>query len=368
METAFDAYRPPERPSLVENCGNPETQRQEMPGNVDDVIAWRQAWRREERQSAQMEESGSSSSRQKGQKRQRQPSSPLRYIRMSDLENAGRTSAYRFYRSEESGTEDMDELGMRPVSRRRRLSSTNESESRRSRSSTRSIDSERGDDSEQSSTSREHRVARRLAEEEKKKLKDLVRAQEACVGCTITRKNTEKIDSTDLHLIEDFFVKMYGKMSNDALFAIMHKLYEHIREKYKRRGRPIFLPEWPKEIIQEHYLFHIMDGQIIINEGLRKLYVMFSQMTDSCMYMQKEVHRVEGMMAIDAETGEPSVYEYDTYRPVPNNKNIRCTLEVMKMIVHLLKLSGSDLAPERMRKLIKDLRPSSFPNDRINFL
>lgn len=226
-------------------------------------------------------------------------------------------------------------------------------------------DSEKTQTSESSQT-REKIYAKKLIEEEKKRVFELIEAQENCFACMWARKDYDKVEQSDINLMEQFFCERYSKMNRKAFCAVMEKMYiQNIKKPYAKRG--LKLPDWSKEMIEEHILYHDMDPDVVFTEVISVFFTTFMEMQNSFFYEKKINTRIVNPNEIDPETGKPVVCEYSVTKWEPNTRNIRCGIEVAKALREFFKLSNSEFAPERKRTKTKNLSPTFVSANRINF-
>lgn len=234
----------------------------------------------------------------------------------------------------------------------------------------------RGDDSEHSSgrSSRKERspedsgkfLANKLIEREKKRVLDLIQAQEECFACMWARRDYDKVDDKDVELLENFFYTRYARMNRKAFCAVMEKLYRvNVQEPYAKRG--LKLPEWSKEMIEEHILYHDLDPEIVFTEVLHTFFTTFMEIQNSFFVEKKVMVKASDPEEIDPTTGGPLEYEYEITKWIPDTRNIRCGIEVAKALREFFKLSNSEFAPERKRKRAKNLSPSLITAERVRF-
>lgn len=258
----------------------------------------------------------------------------------------------------------------RGVERRKRRRLGRSSRSSRS-SARRSSEDSCGDDSEHtgrgdSGNSREKFVASKLIEKERKRVQELIKAQEMCFACMWGRQDYAKVDKEDIDLLENFFRARYGKMNRKAFCAVMQKLYRvNIQEPYRKRG--LKLPEWSKEMIEEHLLYHDMDPELVFTEVLHTFFTTFMEIQNSFFIEKKEMVKETDPHEVDPSTGEPLEYEYEITKWIPDTRNIRCGIEVAKAMEQFFKLSNAEFAPERKRTRVKNLSPSLVNADRVYF-
>ena len=245
--------------------------------------------------------------------------------------------------------------------------------SRRSQSFTERRNSEgsQGDDSEHSSEGNREKtsgkfLANKIIDQERKRVLDLIQAQEECFACMWARRDYDKVDQADVDILENFFHNRYAKMNRKAFCAVMEKLYRvNIQEPYAKRG--LKLPNWSKEMIEEHILYHELDPEIVFTEVLHTFFTTFMEMQNSFFFEKKITVKASDPEEIDPTTGGPLEYEYEITKWVPDTRNIRCGIEVAKALREFFKLSNSEFAPERKRKRVKNMSPSLVTAERVRF-
>ncbi len=229
--------------------------------------------------------------------------------------------------------------------------------------------SNQGDDSETPSSclqSREQFVAKRLMEEERKRVLRLIQGRENCFGCMWARKDFAKVEQQHLDLLESFFETRYSKMSMTALTDVMAKIYiSNLQIPYRDKG--MHLPDWPKEMIEEHILYHMLDPDVVFTEVLQTFFSTFMEMKDSLFVEKKVLRRITNESEIDPITGNPMEYEYETTKWIPDTRNIRCALEVARALREFFKMSNSEFATERKRTRVRNLSPSLVCAERVRF-
>ncbi|MHA1682533.1 MAG: hypothetical protein ACTSUE_16465 [Promethearchaeota archaeon] len=230
----------------------------------------------------------------------------------------------------------------------------------------------RGDDSEHGSVessgrkSKENFVASKLIEKERKRIHDVIQAQEQCFACMWGKQGYAKVEKDDVDLLENFFRTWYGKMNRKAFCKVMSKLYRvNVKDPYAKRG--LKLPEWSKEMIEEHLLYHDLDPEIVFTEVLHTFFATFMEIQNSFFVEKKITVREVDPYETDPVTGEPLEYEYEITKSIPDTRNIRCGIEVSKAMEQFFKLSNSEFAPERKRTRVKNLSPSLVNANRICF-
>jgi hypothetical protein len=208
-------------------------------------------------------------------------------------------------------------------------------------------------------------LIRDIMENKHRRINDSISAMSNCFGCCWTNVKG-KVTIKDIGTLFDFFDSHYGRMNNDALASAMASLYNrNIYEKYKKAG--IDLPEWPAEMIKEHFLYHILDHDVVFTEILRTYFHTFMIMRDSYFTEHTVVKYLEDKNRIDPETGEPVKYRHEEKVFEPNPQMIKCGTDVGKFLKEIFKLSTSEIAPERRRRTIKNMNPSLVCAERIEF-
>ncbi len=235
-----------------------------------------------------------------------------------------------------------------------------------------------GDDSEHSSrrrraTSRASKngspegfAAKKVIEQEKARVLQLIQAQEECFACMWARKDYDKVDKEDIDLLENFFRNRYARMNRKAFCSVLSKLYQaEIQMPYAARG--LVLPDWSKEMIEEHILYHELDPEIVFTEVLQTFFTTFMEIQNSFFVEKKVTVTTVDEHEVDPVSGEPLKCEYEITKWVPDTKNIRCGIEVAKALEGFFKLSNSEFAPERKRTRVKNLSPSLVCAERVRF-
>jgi hypothetical protein len=180
------------------------------------------------------------------------------------------------------------------------------------------------------------------------------------------RPEHAKVDKNDLDILENFFRTQYGKMNRKAFCAVYEKLYRvNIQEPYSKKG--LKLPDWSKEMIEEHILYHDLDPEIVFTEVLHTFFATFMEMQNSFFVEKKVMVKESDPHEVDPSTGEPLEYEYEITKWVPDTRNIRCGMEVARAMEQFFKLNSSQFAPERKRTRVKNLSPSLVSADRVYF-
>jgi hypothetical protein len=228
-----------------------------------------------------------------------------------------------------------------------------------------------GDDSEHSCGGNRGKppgkfLANKIIEQERRRVLDLIQAQEECFACMWARRDYDKVDQADVDILENFFRNRYAKMNRKAFCAVMEKLYRvNIQEPYAKRG--LKLPDWSKEMIEEHILYHELDPEIVFTEVLHTFFTTFMEMQNSFFFEKKIMVKATDPEEIDPTTGGPLEYEYEITKWVPDTRNIRCGIEVAKALREFFKLSNSEFAPERKRTRVKNMSPSLVTAERVRF-
>jgi hypothetical protein len=215
----------------------------------------------------------------------------------------------------------------------------------------------RGDDSEDPETA----TLRSLIQSHEKRVKDCIEAQRRCYGCNWF--DGPKVDVNDTNAVTDVFCKKHGKMDDHALAALLEKVFnQKIRDPYRRKG--IDIPDWPAEMILEHFKYHMLDPDVMFTDIIRTFYITFNEMKNGFF---KETTQVQYTERVDEETGEPVRFRHDQKHWECNTKVVRCAMDVYKVLKDAVKFGSSEYAPERKRTRTSHMNPTMVCAERIRF-
>jgi hypothetical protein len=231
------------------------------------------------------------------------------------------------------------------------------------RTSGRSDPMNRGDDSEvpgggedRTKEMSEEEMVRHMIENDKKKLRRALRSKQHCFGCRYCFNDKSRVSREHLDRIQNFYADNEGQMSDRALGAGIHEIYEDIRKRSLDQG--IELPEWDIDTIVEHFKYHIIDVPAIINRMIRSFYFTFDTMRNSFFDLKQVTRTVPLPGTRDPATGKPMEATFTVTEKVPNTRNIRCADAIAKTIVSFARIGVADLAPERKRTQVKNSSPT----------
>jgi hypothetical protein len=233
----------------------------------------------------------------------------------------------------------------------------------RGRRNRRSVPMNRGDDSEvagdgedRTKDMSEEEMVKHMIDNDKKKLRRALRSKQHCFGCRYCFNDKNRVSREHLDRIQNFYADNEGQMSDRALGAGIHEIYEDIRKRSLDQG--IELPEWDIDTIVEHFKYHVIDVPAIINRMIRSFYFTFDTMQNSFFDLKQVTRTVPLPGTNDPATGKPIEATFTVTEKVPNTRNIRCADAIAKTIVSFARIGVADLAPERKRTQVKNATPS----------